>query len=71
MCVLVLLQNKKLPIQFGHVKNIFVKKGPLSDAIVLLQASSGIFLLEYCNVSPEYKVIFKQFIHHIMKRTKR
>ncbi len=56
-----------MPIQFSHIKNIFVRRTELSESAVLIQASSGMFLLKYCNVSQEYKDNFDKFIKDNMK----
>ena len=48
-------------IQFGHIKAVFVQKNG-GNLPVLIQASSGMFLLKFENVSPEYKQTFRLFI---------
>ena len=48
-----------MPVQFGHIKNVFLKQ---SQGIVLLQASSGMFLLEVSNASSDYSNVFSNFL---------
>ena len=47
---------------FGHVKKVYVDKtGECSD--IWLQASSGMYLLPFENVSPDYKDQLIKFLN--------
>ena len=47
-------QHKELQVMFGHIKKVYIDKtGESSD--IWLQASSGMYLLPFENVSPDYK----------------
>ena len=55
-------QHKELQVMFGHVKKVYVDKtGECSDT--WLQASSGMYLLPFENVSPDYKDQLIKFLN--------
>ena len=47
---------------FGHIKKVYVDKGGESGDI-WLQASSGMYLLPFENVSPDYKDQLIKFLN--------
>lgn len=55
-----------MPIQFGHVKAVFVKKEG-GNSVVLLQASSGMYVLKFEHVAPEFKKTHKLFIKRVLQ----
>ena len=54
-----------MAIQFGHIKAVFVQKNG-RDPLVLIQASSGMFLLKCDIVAPEYEETHRLFIRRVL-----
>ena len=50
-----------MPVTFGHVKRIFVDTADF-ESDVWLVASSGVYLLKYKHVAPEYRQTHTQFL---------
>ena len=55
------VQDKQLQVMFGHIKKVFVDRSGENKAI-LLQASSGMYLLPIENVLPDYQTPLLHFL---------
>ena len=53
-----------MPVIFGRIKKIFVSKERLDRDIWIL-ASSGMYLLKYENVAPEYEEVHNKFLKRL------
>ena len=55
-------QHKELQVMFGHIKKVYIDKSGESGDI-WLQASSGMYLLPFENVSRDYKDKLIKFLN--------
>lgn len=61
-------ETKKMPIAFGRIKRIFIDAANF-ESDVWLVASSGVYLLKYQNVAPEYKETHCKYLKQLCKST--
>ena len=53
-----------MPVAFGHIKKVFVDK-ETHESNVWLVASSGVYMLPYNNVAPEYRQVHINFLDRV------